>query len=120
MIFAYDADTYDLEIWMAFYGLEDYQRRIVTYSDVNNLIDITGYEMDLDLRDHKKHLRLNTRIVTGVLHPNVRAINFQIGESLGEFESQRLKKQMRLKSVRAGDVQLVAVQEDWEGGLTVF
>ena len=120
LIFTYDADTYDIEIWTGFYSLEDYQRRIVSYSDVQNIIDIKSYDMDLDLRDHKKYLRLRAKLGTTVLQPNVRAINFVIGEDLGEFESWRLKKQMRLKTARIGDVDLGAVQEDWEGGLTVF
>lgn len=120
LIFTYDSSNYDLEIWMAFYSHDDYQKRIVSYSDVNNLIDIKSYDMELDLRDHKKYLRLKSHVAATFLQPNVRAINFQVGESLGEFESWRLKKQMRLKSVRLGDVELAAVQEDWEGGLTVF
>jgi len=120
LIFAYDSSNYDVEIWMAFYSHEDYQKRIVSYSDVNNLLDIKSYDMDIDLRDHKKYLRLRTIVGATVLQPNVRAVNFQIGESLGEFESWRLKKQMRVKTVRLGDTELVAVQEDWEGGLTVF
>ena len=120
LIFTYDSSYYDLEIWTAFYSLEDYQKRIVSYSDVNNLIDIKSYDMDLDLRDHKKHLRLRTQLAATILQPNVRALNFQIGESLGEFENHRLKKQMRIKSVRSGDGELISVQEDWEGGLTVF
>lgn len=120
LIFTYDASNYDLEIWTAFYSLEDYQRRVVDYADVHNIIDIKSYDMDLDLREHKKYLRLRAKIGTTVLQPNVRVINFVIGESLGEFESQRLKKQMRLKTARVGDVDLIAVQEDWEGGLTLF
>jgi hypothetical protein len=120
LLFAYDSSTYDLEIWMAFYSLEDYQRRIVSYSDVNNLVDIKSYDMDIDLRDHKKYLRLRTQIGSTVLQPNVKALNFQIGESLGEFDSVRLKKQMRLKAARLGDAELASIQEDWEGGFTVF
>lgn len=53
-------------------------------------------------------------------YDGVRAIPFTIGESLGEADDQRLKKQMRLKTVRLGNTSIDAVQESWEGGLTVF
>ena len=120
LIFHYkSAETFN-EIWMAFYGLEDYQRGQVTYSDVNDLIDITKYDMDLDLREHKKRLVLRARVNSQVRYANLRAVSFQIGESLSEDEDQRLKKQLRVKSVRSGGVELAAVQEDWEGGFTVF
>ena len=120
LIFHYKSTDYFNEIWMAFYGLEDYQRGKVTYADVNDPIDITKYDMDLDLREHKKRLGLHARVASEVRYANLRAVSFQIGESLDVFEDQRLKKQLRLKSVRSGGVELAAAQEDWEGGLTVF
>ncbi|MEP6706556.1 MAG: M1 family aminopeptidase [Pyrinomonadaceae bacterium] len=120
LIFAYDSSEYNNEIWMAFYGAEDYQRGTVTYSDVNDLIDIAHYDMNLDLREHKKYLRLSGRIDAQARYPNIRAVPFAIGESLGEAESQRLKKQLRVKQVRLGGVDLSWAQEDWEGGFTVF
>jgi peptidase M1-like protein len=120
LIFSYRRSLFGNDVWMAFYGLEDYERRVVDYSDVNDLIDITHYEMDADLREHKSRLRLTARLAMEVRYSNLRAISFQIGESLGEYDNLRLKKQMRLKSVRSGGAELAAVQEDWEGGLTVF
>jgi hypothetical protein len=120
LIFHYKSAEYFNEIWMAFYGLEDYQRGQVTYSDVNDLIDITKYDMDVDLREHKKRLVLRARLNSEVRYANLRAVSFQIGESLGEDGDQRLKKQLRVKSVRSGGVEVAAVQEDWEGGFTVF
>jgi hypothetical protein len=120
MIFTHDSNVYDTEIWLAFYGQEDYKRGIVSYSDVNNLLDITHYDMNVDLRDHKKALILNTKVEATTQTDHLRAISFQIGESLGEFDSWRLKKQMRLKQVRLDGKELTAVQEDWEGGFTVF
>ncbi len=120
LIFAYDSATDNNEIWMAFYGKDDYAHRTVSYSDVNNLIDITHYEMNVDLRQHKKYVRLQTRVDSIVTAANVRAVPFSIGESLGEEENQRLKKQLRLQQARLGDTDLFFVQEDWEGGFTVF
>lgn len=120
LIFKYRSDEYDSEAWMAFYSLQDYQAGFVSYSDNYDLIDITHYDLDVDLREHKKSVRLDGAIKTQTRAGNIRAIPFQIGEELGEYESHRLKKQMRLKSARLGEIELQFVQEDWEGGLTLF
>ncbi len=120
LIFKYKSDDYENEVWTAFYGLEDYQQGRVVYSDVNDLIDVAHYDMDLDLRDHKKLVRLRAAVRAQPRFAKLRAISFQIGEALGEVDNLRLKKQLRLKQVRHGQTELAAVQEDWEGGLTVF
>src|SRR5215208_768306 len=120
LIWSYNSDVYNPEVWLAFYSLEDYQRGTVEYSDANDQIDIQHYQLDIDLREHTKRLRLNAHIEAEPNIPNVCAITFRIGENLSEFEDQRLKKQMRIKSVRRGGVELPAVQENWEGGFTVF
>jgi hypothetical protein len=120
LIYKYQPDTYNTEIWMAFYGLEDYQRGNVAYSDVNDLLDVTHYDMDIDLRENKKYVRLLARVQAQTMAANLRAISFRIGEDLGESESRRLKKQMRLQKVRLGGSELPFAQEDWEGGFTVF
>lgn len=120
LIWSYNSDVYTPEVWLAFYSLEDYERGMVQYSDANDQIDIKSYRMDVDLREHKQRVRLNTRIEAQPNQPNVRAIAFKVGEDLGEYESHRLKKQMRVTSVRRGSVELPAVQENWEGGFTVF
>ncbi len=120
LIYKYQSDVYTPEIWLAFYALEDYQRGSVAYSDVNDLLDITHYDMDIDLRENKKYVRLLARVQSQTRSANLRAISFQIGESLGEFEDRRLKKQMRLQKVRVGGSEAGFAQEDWEGGFTVF
>lgn len=120
VIFDYKSDIYINEIWTAFPSLEDYQKGAVDYSDLNNLIDVTDYKMDIDLRDHKNRLRLEANVSFRVLSQNLRAIPFQIGESLSEFDSIRLKKQMRVKSVKFGGSEIPFVQEDWEAGCTVY
>lgn len=119
MIFSYRSSLYGNDIWMAFYSLEDYQRGQVAYSDVNDLIDITHYQMNLNLRDLKDKLRLAAKISADSRYA-LRAISFQVGEYLSERDDTRLNKQMRVKSARAGGVEAAAVQEDWEGGLTIF
>jgi hypothetical protein len=120
LIFSYQGPLYSNDIWMAFYSLKDYQNNSVEYSDVNDLIDIAHYRMNIDVEDPGSKLRLTSRLAAQARFPNLRAITFQIGESLGEYESRRLKKQMRLKAFRADGADVTAVQEDWEGGLTVF
>lgn len=120
LIWAYNTDVYSPEVWLGFYSLEDYQRGAVAYSDANDQIDIKSYKMDVDLRDYKDRVKLHVQVEAEPLLANVRAITFTIGEDLGELESLRLKKQMRVTSVRRGGVELTAVQENWESGLTVF
>ncbi len=119
-IFAYKSSIYNNETWLAFYSLEDYQTGYVAYSDKNDLVDITNYKMDLDLRSPKSKLGLRTKIAMTTRFANTSAIPFNIGESLGEYENQRLKKQLRLKAARLGNQNIEFVQEDWEGGFTVF
>ncbi|HKY26848.1 MAG TPA: M1 family aminopeptidase [Pyrinomonadaceae bacterium] len=120
LVYKYKAGDYENEIWTAFFGLDDYAKRSVTYSDVNDLIDVSHYNMELDLREHKKAVRLRAVLQSQVRFANLRAISLQIGDDLSEFESWRLKKQLRLKQVKQGQSELASVQEDWEGGFTVF
>ena len=120
LIFTYDSDSYNNEVWLAFYGQEDYRRGKVAYSDVNDQIDIAHYDMNVDLREHKKVLNLLAKLRAQVIAPRLRAISFDIGEDLGEAESWRLNKQMRLKTARLGNKELAVAQEDWEGGFTLF
>jgi hypothetical protein len=120
LIFTYKSDYYDNEVWLAFYGQDDYRKGSVVYSDLYDELDVSHYDMRLDLREHKKALRLLARVTATARFPNLRAIPFRIGESLGEYEDERLNKQMRLKSVKFGQKELTFAQEDWEGGFTVF
>ncbi len=120
MFFSYESAIYGNTVWMAFYGVEDYEKRVVNYSDTNDLIDVSRYDLNLDLREHRRRLSLLARVEANVIHPNLRAVSFQIGESLGEYDSVRLKKQLRLKNVRVGGLEQEPIQEDWEGGFTVF
>jgi hypothetical protein len=120
IIFSYNSSNDENEVWMAFYGLEDYKRGMVTYSDVNDQIDIKSYDMNLDLREHKKYLRLLTRVESETRAGKLRAVSFSIGENLGVFDSWRLKKQMRLQQARLSVTEVPFVQEDWEGGFTIF
>ncbi|MEP6570973.1 MAG: M1 family aminopeptidase [Acidobacteriota bacterium] len=120
LIYNYQSEIYNTEIWMAFYGQEDYQRGKVLYSDVNDQLDIKHYDLDVDLRDNKKMVRVLAKVQAEAKAANLRAVSFRIGEDLGEADSWRLKKQLRLQKVRLGDAELPFAQENWEGGFTVF
>jgi hypothetical protein len=120
LIFNYRPEDMYNEVWMAFYGQEDYQRGTVQYSDVNDLIDVTHYDLTTDLTDYKKAIGMTARMKITTKVANLRAIPFHIGEDLDEHDNWRLRKQMRLKQARLGDVEVPFAQEDWEGGFTVF
>lgn len=120
LIYSYKSFIRSPEVWLAFYSEEDYSNRVVNYSDLDDIVDTTHYNMELDLRTPKSKMGLRAGIKMQSRLDGVRAIPFTIGESLGEVDDQRLKKQMRLKTVRLGNTSIDAVQENWEGGLTVF
>jgi Peptidase family M1 domain len=120
LIFTYRPEIYFAEVWTAFAALDDYARNTATYSDTNDLVDITAYDMQLDLTDPRVKLGLRTKVKMRTRSSGLRAIPFAVGESLGEAEDQRLKKQMHLKSVRMDGKELTSEQEDWQGGFTVF
>jgi len=105
---------------MAFYAAEDYARNAVEYSDTHDAVDIVHYDVALDLRDFKRRIGLVARMDMEARAANVRAVTFRVGESLPRFRDMRLKHQLRVKDARLGDREATWVQEDWEGGLTVF
>jgi hypothetical protein len=86
----------------------------------NDQIDITHYDLNLNLGDYKKAIVLLARVKAATRASNLRAVSFEIGENLGEYESWRLKKQMRLKQARLGSDELAFAQEDWEAVFTGF
>ena len=118
----HDADDprFGTEVWMAFLALEDYRSNRGTYADANDLIDAVRYRIDADVRDPGQRLPLVVRLSARARAAGLRAVPFTVGETLPEFESLRQKKQMRLKSARVGGAEAAAVQEEWEGGFTVF
>lgn len=120
LIFAYKDSLYASEVQMAFYGLADYERGVVGYSDLNDLVDITNYDIEMDLRSPKSKVAVRAGMRMTSLAEGVNAIPFSLGESLSRFEDERLKKQLRISAVSRGGTPVEFVQEDWEGGFTVF
>jgi Peptidase family M1 domain len=120
MVFKYKSDEDDNDILLAFYSLSDYERGTSSYSDVFDLVDISNYDMNIDLRQPKKRMGLKTKVSMQSRNAGIQAVMFVIGESLDEYENARLKKQMRLKSASIDSTPLEFVQEDWESGFTIF
>lgn len=120
LIFKYDTALKYNEVWLAFYSLADYQKGVVSYSDTNDVIDVGAYRMKIDLTEPKKRMGVNAQLSTVVLQDTVRAITFQLGEGLAEDEEERLKKQLFIRGVKLGEQGVQFVQEEWEGGFTVF
>jgi hypothetical protein len=120
LVFKYNSATYGNDVWLAFYSLADYQKGAVDYSDMHDVIDVRSYKIDLDLTEPKKRLGVTSTVGASVLKDGVSVVNFTLGEGLGEFENERLKKNLAVRSVKVDGRDLEFVQEEWEGGFTVF
>lgn len=120
IIFQHSSALYFNEVWTAFYGQADYERNAVEYSDLHDLVDVTHYALDLDLRQFTRSITLSGRIDVTAKADGVTAIPFQVGESLSGASRARLVNQLRLSRARQGETAIAWVQEDWEGGFTVF
>lgn len=121
LIFAHRSAAEENDVWLAFYGLDDYAHARVRYSDAFDLATIPHYTMQVDVREPKKTLKVEARLDFISRVDGLRAIPLVINESLPEFESIRLKKALRLRGAWAADSASVsAVQEDWDGGVTLL
>lgn len=120
LFFAYDEAIYSPDIWMSFYATSDYQSGVAAYSDKDAIVKISQYEMKVDMRDWN-HLKLESKMTMTALADGVRAIPLMINETLSSDDKDRLKYAMRLLSAKLTDGKpLTAIQEDWEGGVTVL
>ncbi len=120
LFFAYDEATYSPDIWMAFFSLADYQNKLVEYSDAYAVVTISRYDMGIDVRDWK-HMKLEAHMTMTALTDGVRAVPLIINEDLSRYNDERLKKALRLKSARlANGAPLVAIQENWDGSVTLL
>jgi Peptidase family M1 domain len=121
IIFAHNPSTWGNDTWMAFYSLEDQKAGHAEYSDVHDLVTTESYQMDVDLHDATNDISVRVRMQLKARADGLLAIPFQIDEDLPEMDSMRLKRAMRLTAAfQADGKSLGAVQEDWEGGVTVF
>jgi hypothetical protein len=108
------------DVWEAFYSKADLARGTAVYGDSFNLVDITHYDVDADVRSPGSHLGLKVHMDMKALAPHLRMIPFRLGESLGTFGDARLKKQLRVKSAKVNGQDAPFVQEDWEGGFSIL
>ena len=114
----YREGMYGPEVLMAFYGEDDYAKGVAAYSDAHDQVDVEHHDMTVDLRSPKDKLSIRTRMRMLPLSNDLTAISFSIGESLSAEDRQ--KKQMRVQAVRLGGATIEHVQEEREGGFTVF
>jgi hypothetical protein len=120
LFFSYDSEIDSCDVWMAFFALADYQKGQVQYSDTYAVVNIQRYDMEVDVRDWK-HVKLKVRMQMTALTDGLRAIPLVINETLTTRNDDRLKKAMRLKGARLADGgALAAVQEDWDGSVTLL
>ena len=109
------------EEWMAFHSQQDYDRGKVQYSDKFDLVSTRHYELNVDVRDPEKSMKLKARMDLESRVDDLHAIPLRLNESLSERWSDRLKKALRVSSARLSDgTPVMAVQEDWEEGLTLY
>ncbi|MGB7217198.1 MAG: M1 family aminopeptidase [Vicinamibacterales bacterium] len=120
LIFFYERRLFANIVWLAFAALDDYQHEGIPYSDAFDLVDVPAYRLTVDLREPRKALKISGRIDMLAKAARVSMIPFALTESLSEYDNQRLKKGMRLKSARMTDRPIEFIQEDWEGGFTLL
>jgi hypothetical protein len=109
------------DVWTAFHSVEDYQSGRAQYPDVYDLVTIPHYDILLDVRDPKHVLKVRVRMDLVSTAAGVRVVPLSLGESLAEGDDERLKKALRVKAAYFPDGPPIdAVQEDWDGGVTLF
>jgi peptidase M1-like protein len=109
------------EIWMAFYSLADYQRGMVQYSDTFDLVSVPQYTITVDATEPQKEITETVRMEMSALGDGLRAIPLMLNNTLPEGDNTRLKKALRLNAAKLSDGGILdAVQEDWDGGITLF
>lgn len=120
LIFAHNTPLQSNDVWMAFASLDELQSGRVMYSDANDVIEIGHYDMDIDVREPGKEMRERVTMKIRSRVNALRAIHFAVNRSLPEANSIRQKKALRLTECLLGGQPLASVQEEWEGGFTVF
>ena len=120
LIYAFDKGLLAPDVWMAFHGEEEYHQGVAQYADANDLILVPRYQMEVDLTEPKKMLKLTAHMECVSRSDHLTAIPLVAGENLDYFEGQRRKKQLHVVSAHAADGTAIEfVQEPWEGGFTL-
>jgi len=120
LIFAYDNDLFDNDVWMAFHANGDYAKGRAPYSDTYNVVDTEKYTMTLDLLEPKKILGLVSKLDLISRIDGLRVISFAVGERLSIYDDERRKKQLYLHGAQLSDgTVLIFFQEPWESGFSI-
>ena len=121
LLFQYRGSVYGNDVWTAFYNEEDFSRGEVHYSDAFDLIEITDYRMEVDLRDPDDWLRARVEVELTALRDGIRMVPMKLNEGLGEVDKERLEKGLRVVSATLAEGTVVdVIQEDWETGLSLL
>ncbi len=121
IIYAYNKNILGNDVWLAFYSQADYDSRRVEYSDTFDLIEIPHMQMEVDLREPKKRMRLSARLTILPRLNGAVAVPLAINEGLGEGDNERQKKALRIKAAKSGNGGVLEViQEEWDGGVLVL
>ena len=121
LIYSYDKAILTPDVWMAFYPEDQYTSRQARYSNDDDLILMPHYDMDVDVTDPKKKLKITVNVTCESRTDHLLAIPMVAGETLSRYDDQRRKKQLHVESANvegAGRVQWF--QEPWEGGFTLL
>lgn len=119
LLLAYQQPIYRSEIWVSFYSQTEYSTGMATYADAHNLVDITNYALDVDVRDPAKRLGVKARIDFVSKAANTRVVPFSLGSGLGAYQEAGLKNQFKVSSASVGGEAVPVLQEPWEGGFSV-
>jgi hypothetical protein len=121
LIYAFDKDIWEPQVWMAFHSLQDYSQGHTRYSDADDLVLFPKYAMDVDVTEPKKMLAMTVTVQCESRADHLIAIPMVVGEDLDYQNDERRKKQLHVLSVHlqgGGSVQYF--QEPWEGGFTLL
>ncbi len=120
LVYSYSVAMTSNDVWMAFYGADDYQTGRVKYSDAFDLVEIQHHKLNADVREPKKRLKYTDEMRVAMLADGTSAIPLGLNEGLTEYDNVRLKKALRVKAARLETAPLEFIQEDWEGGITLL
>ncbi len=119
LLFAYASTAYTNDLWIATYSEQDFEKKLVRYSDEFDLVAPLEYKMEVDLREARRILKTKIHIDFESLVDNLSVIPMTVNEGLTAFDNKRLRESMRMLSARQDGQDIPFIQEDWETGLTI-
>jgi hypothetical protein len=120
MVIRHAHESYENDIWIASHSEADFQRGKVLFPSSFDLVSPDHYKIEIDLREPQKVLITQIRIDFASSVDKLRAIPMIMNEGITEFDNNRLKQSMKVKSAKLEGKDMPFVQEDWEIGLTLI